>query len=222
MLFPLMAAGAAAGLLSMISGLLKLRWDVDSMISSFLISGAAVHIVDYTTTGPMDDSSSSLLSTPAISKSYFLSYIFLPSKLNTSLLFALLFAAGTGFLVYSTKWGYEMRMTGTNRRFAEYGGINVSRYITAPFFISGFLHGLGGGFAVLGTYHMAIKGFTSGIGWSAIAVSLLAGNNPYAVVPAALFLGYLKAGASAAMQYSDVTIEISIVAQAVVYFLHDF
>lgn len=218
-LLSLLTAGTAAGLLSMLSGVLRVKWNVDSMISSFLISGAVVHVVDYLITGPMDDPSSSLLSTSAVGAEYFLSYIFLPSKLNTSLLFALLFTAGTGFLVYSTKWGYEMRITGANRGFAGYGGVDVSRYITTPLFISGFLHGLGGGFAVLGTYHMAIKGFTSGIGWSAIAAALLAGNNPYAVVPAALFLAYLKAGASAAMQYSDVTMEISLAVQAVVYFL---
>ena len=215
----LVAGGITAGLLAIISGFLKVKWNVDSMISSFLLSGAVLHVVDYLITGPLDDPSSSLLATSPINSQYFLSFLMLPSKLNTGLFLGLLFSAGTAFLVYTTLWGYEMRISGYSRSFAGYGGINVSRYVTTPFFISGFLHGLGGGVAVLGTYHMAIKGFTAGAGWGGIAVALLADNNPLLVVPAALFLAYLKAGANTAMQYTDVTMEIAVVAQAVVYFL---
>ena len=215
----LFAGGTAAGLLAMISGVLKVKWNVNSMISSFLLSGAVLHIVDYLITSPLDDPSSSLLATSSLSARYFLPYIMPPSKLNTSLVSALLFSAGTAFLVYSTKWGYEMRISGYSRSFAGYGGINVSRYVTTPFFLSGFLHGIGGAFVVLGTYHMAIKGFTAGIGWSGIAAALLADSNPVSVVPAALFLAYLKAGANTAMQFTDVTMEIAVAAQAVVYFL---
>ncbi len=214
----LLAAGIAAGLLAVLSGFLKVKWNVDSMISSFLVSGAVLYIVDYLITGPLDDPASSLLSTSEIGSRYFLPFILLPSKLNISIIYGLLFSAGTAFLVFSTKWGYEMRMSGYSRSFAGYGGIKVSRYITTPFFISGFLHGVGGAFAVLGTYHMAIKGFTSGFGWGGIAVALLADSSPLGVIPAALFFSYLKSGAAAAMQYSDLTMELAVAAQAVVYF----
>jgi len=218
-LLALLAAGLAAGGLAAVSGFLKARWDVNSMISSFLISGAVVYIADYIITVVLDDPSSSLLATGTIGKQFFLPLLLPPSRLNMSMVFAVVFTAVSAAAVYFTRWGFELRMTGLSREFAEYSGIGTSGYITGPFFVSGFLHGLGGGFAVLGTYHMAIKGFTAGTGWSGIAVALLSGNNPLFVIPAALFIAYLKAGANTAMQFSDVTSDIAAVAESIVYFL---
>jgi branched-subunit amino acid ABC-type transport system permease component len=44
--------------------------------------------------------------------------------------------------------GYEMRMTGLNREFSRYGGINVATYVVLPMVLSGALHGLAGGLAI--------------------------------------------------------------------------
>ncbi len=85
--------------------------------------------------------------------------------------------------------------------------------------LSGALHGLGGGLAVVGTHHMALKEFTFGIGWNGIAVALIAKNHPLGVVPAALFFAYLDAGAKAAMLHSDVTFEIAAIIQSVIFYL---
>jgi len=64
-----------------------------------------------------------------------------------------------------------------------------------------------------------MKGFSAGIGWSGIAVALLAGNRPLAVIPAALFFAYLDSGAKAVMVGADVTSEIVDIVQSVVFFL---
>jgi simple sugar transport system permease protein len=112
-----------------------------------------------------------------------------------------------------------MRMCGLNREFSRYGGINVSAYVVLPLVLSGALHGLAGGLAVLGTQHMAVKDFSFGMGWNGIAVSLIAKNNPLAVVPAAVFFAWLEAGAKAAMLHSDVTFEIAAIVQSVIFYL---
>ena len=214
-----LAAGSlAAGLLAALSGYLKVKWNVDSMISSFLLSSAVVYGVNFFITGYFKDPSSSLLSTPLIDSRYFLPHLMNPSTLSTSIFFALGGAVIIYFLLYRTRWGYEMTMCGLNPEFARYGGVNVSSYVTMPFFLSGLMHGLGGGFAVLGTYHMSIKGFTSGMGWGGIAVALIAKNNPLGVIPAALFFAYLNAGSKAAMLHTDVTFEVAAVVEAFVFF----
>jgi len=214
----LLAGGVAAGLLAALSGYLKVKWNVDNMISSFLLSGVIIYIVDYLITGVFDDPSSSLLATPYINSRYFLLPVLEPSTLSISIYFALFAALFIYILLYRTRWGYELNMCGLNREFARYGGINVSSYVTIPLFLSGMLHGLGGGLAVLGTYHLSIKGFTSGIGWNGIAVALLAKNNPLGVIPAALFFTYVNAGAKAAMLNSDVSYELAAVVEAFVFF----
>ena len=64
---------------------------------------------------------------------------------------------------------------------------------------SGALSGLAGFFAAAGTYGMAYAGFSGGLGWTAIAAALIAGNEPLALIPASLFLAALKAGSDAAL-----------------------
>ena len=196
-----------------------MKWGTDELISSFLISGALVLVVNYFITGPLDDPANSLLTTPKIAPQFQFLKIFLPSKLDISALFAVIMSILVFFLMYYSHWGYEMRMCGLNREFSRYGGINVSTYLVLPMLLSGALHGLAGGVAIMGTHHMALKGFSFGLGWNGIAVALIARNHPLGVVPAAIFFAYLDAGAKAAMLHSDVTFEIAAVVQAVIFYL---
>jgi ABC-type uncharacterized transport system permease subunit len=215
----LAAAVASGALLAGLSGFFKMKWHTDELISSFLISSAVLFIVNYFITGPLDDPGNSMLATYAIGEQYRLLAIFPPSKLDISAVFAVLAALLVFFLLYYTHPGYEMRMCGLNREFSRYGGINVSAYVVLPMLLSGALHGLAGGVAIMGTYHMAVKEFSYGMGWNGIAVALIAKNNPLGVLPAAVFFAYLDAGAKAAMLHSDVTFEIAAVIQSVIFYL---
>jgi ABC-type uncharacterized transport system permease subunit len=206
---------ALAGL----SGFLRMRWGTDELISSFLISAAVLRVVSFLITGPLSDPASNLQATRPIPAQYWLSGIFPPSRLSTSALFALVAAGLVFFLLYYTRTGYEMRMCGLNREFARYGGIDVSAYLLTPMLLSGALHGLAGGLSIMGTYHVAVKEFSAGLGWNGIAVALIAGSHPLAVLPAALFLAYIEAGAREAMLHSDVSLEIAAIVQAVIFFL---
>jgi ABC-type uncharacterized transport system permease subunit len=215
----LAAALATGAVLAGMSGFFKMKWGTDELISSFLISSAVIFIVNYFITGPLDDPSNSMLATRAVDKQYHFLGIFPPSKLDISAIFAMLAAVLVFFLMYYTHWGYEMRMCGLNREFSRYGGINVATYVVLPMIISGALHGLAGGIAIMGTYHMAVKEFSYGMGWNGIAVALIAKNNPLGVLPAAVFFAYLDAGAKAAMLHSDVTFEIAAIVQSVIFYL---
>lgn len=218
---PAALAGAAAcgAVLAGLSGFFKMKWGTDELISSFLISSAVGFVVNYFITGPLDDPANNLLASYAIGPQYFLAGIFPPSKLNVSAGLAVLAAASVFFLLSYTHTGYEMRMCGLNREFSRYGGINVSFYVVLPLILSGALHGLAGGLAILGTQHMAVKDFSFGMGWNGIAVSLIARNNPLAIIPAAVFFAWLEAGAKAAMLHSDVTFEIAAIVQSVIFYL---
>ncbi|MBT3274330.1 MAG: ABC transporter permease [Spirochaetales bacterium] len=213
-------AGMLTGaILAGLSGYFKMKWGTDLLISSFLISGAVVLIVNFFITGPLDDPESALLTTSKIAEQYRLLQIFKPSKLDISIFFSVVTAVLILGFMYYTHWGYEMRMCGLNSEFARYGGVNVSTYIVLPMIMSGALHGLGGGLAVMGTYHMALKEFTFGLGWNGIAVALIAKNHPLGVIPAAIFFAYLDAGAKAAMLHSDVTFEIAAIIQSIIFYL---
>ena len=215
----IIGAIAIGALLAGLSGFFRMRWGTDLLISSFLISAAVILIVNYLITGPLDDPKNSMLTTASIAQQYRFLLIFKPSKLDVSIFFAVAAAIGTYFFMQRTHWGYEMRMSGINREFSRYAGINVAKYFVVPMAISGGFHGLAGAVAVMGTHYRCLKGVTAGLGWNGIAVALIAKNNPIAVIPAALFFAYLDAGAKAAMLQADVTFELAKIAQAVIFFL---
>lgn len=212
-------AALTGGFLAGFSGWLKSRWDVDELISTFLLSGGIIHVINYLITGPMADRDSYLLTTKTISQGNHLTRILLPSNLNTSLYGALATVLIVTFFLYYTKQGYELRICGMNREFAHYGGLNTKLYIILPMFVSGALMGLAGSSAVLGVYHSTIKDFYSGIGWNGIAVALIAGTNPLAVIPSAFVFAFLKQAASTAMIKADFPFELGGMIQAVVFLL---
>jgi len=218
-LLALFAGASTAGALAGFSGFLRMKWNTSELITSFLISNAVLLVVNYLIAGPFLDPSTSLIATRKIPETFRLSALLPPSNLSTALFFALVAVITVHIYLYKTKSGYELRMTGLNSRFAKYGGINTKKFIVLPMFLSGFLYGLGGGFAIYGTYFASIKEFSAGMGWNGLAVALIAKNKPSAVIPAALFFAYIEAGARSAMLHSDVTFEIAAIVQSIVFFL---
>jgi len=217
-LLALCIGASVAGGLAGLSGFFRMKWNTSELITSFLISNAVVLVVNYLIAGPFMDPSTSLIATRKIPDSFRLSALLPPSNLSTALFFALVAVVAVHIYLYKTKSGYELRMTGLNSRFAKYGGINTKKFIVLPMFLSGFLYGLGGGFAIYGTYFSTIKEFSSGMGWNGLAVALIAKSRPSAVIPAALFFAYIEAGARSAMLHSDVTFEIAAIVQSIIFF----
>ena len=214
-----LTAASAGGMMAGLSGFLKNRWKVDELISSFLLSNAVIHIIDYLITGPLGDKNSYLLTTKVIDEKFHLLQLIKPSNLNTSLLGALVAVIIVSFLLFYTKQGYELRICGMNREFAHYGGLNTKFYITFPLILSGALSGLAGSSAILGIHHATIKDFYSGIGWNGIAVALIAGTNPLAVIPSAFIFAYLNQAADTAMLKADFPFELGGLIQAIVFLL---
>jgi simple sugar transport system permease protein len=115
--------------------------------------------------------------------------------------------------------GYRYRIAGAAPAFARFGGIRVSRIWTPAMCASGAVHGLAGFFAVAGTYGMCHLGFSGGLGWSALAVALIGGSHPLAVIPAAFIFGWFKAGSDTALLGSGLNLETSSFIQAIVLLL---
>jgi simple sugar transport system permease protein len=212
--------GAATGaFIGWISGMLKRRLGVDEMISSFLLSAAVTFCVDFLITGPFQDPSSNFQTTVPIPETMRFTSLAPPSGLNSGILIVIALALVAKFLISRTRAGFELTLCGANREFARYCGVNTDLYTVAPMSLSGALHGLAGSLMVLGVYFKAMKGFSAGTGWSAITVSLIARNDPLAIIPASIFFAWLQAGAKSVMIGSNVSYEIVSIIQGVILFL---
>jgi simple sugar transport system permease protein len=78
---------------------------------------------------------------------------------------------------------------------ALYAGFSVPRVTVSVMLLAGALAGLAGGVEVLGVHYRLIEGFSYGFGFNAVAIALLGALQPLALIPAALFFGFLEAGA---------------------------
>jgi simple sugar transport system permease protein len=202
-----------------ISGLLKEKFNVNELITTFLLSAALSPLADYCITGPLRDSSDNLLASPRFAPARRLPALLPPSILSVSFIFALILVLLAFVFIHKTGRGYRYRIAGSAPVFARFGAIRVNHIWTPALFASGALHGLTGFFAVAGTYGMCHLGFSGGLGWSAIAVALIGKNHPAALIPAALVYGWLKAGSDAAMITTKLNIETSSLIQALVLLL---
>lgn len=212
-------AGAAAGAsIAAISGMLKARRGVSEMISSFLISAIVINVSDFIITGPLQDPASNFQTTRQIAAGLLLPKILAPSKLDVSAIFALGLVIVFALAASRTRIGFELKLCGENEEFARYCGIPVARYDIAAMAISGALYGLAGALLVIGPQARVMRGFSSGLGWSAISVALLAQGSELGVLPSALFIAFLGAGSNQVMIGSGIPSEIISLLQAVALF----
>lgn len=217
---PVIIAGVllTGAIIAGISGLLRALWNIDELISSFLLSATLLPLIDALIGGPLQNTRGSLLGTPKIAEQLRFFKIANPSQLNTSIFIVIILIAGVWFFLNKTIYGYELKMLGYNREFTKYGGVQVKKYAVLIMAASGALHALAGGFAVMGYQYAAEDKMTSGWGWNGIAIALIARNNPLFIIPAAIIFAFIESGTSSALINSDFESGFSNIIKAAIFF----
>ncbi len=108
------------------------------------------------------------------------------------LIIGLLAAVIVWFIIYRSRWGYEIRLIGDNPRAAQYAGIDITRNTILVMMLSGALAGLGGMSEVTGVVHrLQTSPLAAGYGFTGIIVAWLAKLNPFAIVFVSILFGAL-------------------------------
>ena len=82
------------------------------------------------------------------------------------------------FVLYKTRWGYEMRAIGGNQEAAKRSGIPIAWYIVLLFVIGGGMAGIGGMAETSAIQGRLRPGFSSGYGYIGFLISWMSGHNP--------------------------------------------
>lgn len=140
-----------------------------------------------------------------------------PSPLNLSAGLALLASLGVWFLLWRTRFGYELRVLGHNPGAALYAGIGIRRITVLTMCLSGALAGMVGVNELLGVQHRLILNFTAGAGFTGIAVALMGRNHPVGILVASLLFGILyQGGAELTFDVPGMSREMVLVVQGLV------
>ncbi len=116
------------------------------------------------------------------------------SPLNTSVFLAAAAAVAVYFLLWHTRFGYELRATGSSARAAAYAGIHPKRQVILAMGVSGALAGMVGMNEIAGVNGRLMLEYVSGAGFTGIAVSLMGRSHPLGIVLASLLFGALFQG----------------------------
>jgi ABC-type uncharacterized transport system permease subunit len=199
-LIPMMIlAGMLMGALwGFIPGFLKARFNVNEIITTLMLNYIAVSWNNYWvfavwTEGGFQmsrvfDKNSWLPRLTDFSSSI---PIFRGLTAHLGLLFALIAAIVVWFILYRSKWGYEIRLIGDNPEAAKYAGISIARNMVFVMMVSGALAGLAGMSEITGVVHRFQTAISPGYGFTGIIVAWLAKLNPLVVVPVSILFGAL-------------------------------
>ena len=99
---------------------------------------------------------------------------------------------GYWFLLSRTRFGFDLRATGSSEPAAVASGVDVKRMVLSSMLLSGAVAGLVGMPLLLGAAHsFGSQDFPAGIGFTGIAIALLGRNNPVGIAFASVLWGFL-------------------------------
>jgi simple sugar transport system permease protein len=228
----LLAARAAGAAWAFVPAVLKARIGAHEVITTMMFTYIGKYIVSWLVVGPLKAPGQipqtdmigtsaqlpriqSLFSDATLQAMPFLKL----GRGHMGIFVAVFFAVIVWLVLKYTTLGYENRAVGYNPWASENAGISVPATIVKSLCISGALAGLAGAVEVMGVHHRIFDQFSSGFGFTGIAVALVAKNHPLGVIPAALLFGAMSAGSGTMQLEADVPQKIVLIIQALVIFL---
>ncbi len=212
--------GAIVGALIIgLIGYFRAKWGASELVISVMFNsifyGLGLYILNYY----FRAGSTVVLKSVPLLQSSRLSRIIPGTRLHSGLIIALLAVLLCHLLLYKTKLGYQIRIVGSNDKFADYSGINVSKVIILVSLIAGAVAGIGGSVEILGMYDSFKWVALPGLGFDGALIAMLSKNKPVNVIFAALFLAYIRTGADLMSRAADIPSEMVGIMQGIIILL---
>ncbi|MCU4925491.1 ABC transporter permease [Halobacteria archaeon AArc-dxtr1] len=211
MLIGTIAAIVAGGLYGALPGAMKAYAGANEIITTIMLNFIAIGVVGWAVSGPLRPEGTGAVRTERLPDN--VGFPTIVSADSSFSVIGLAIALGTVILIYvlmtRTSFGYDMVTSGYQRSAASYSGVDAKQTIVATMTLSGMIAGLAGAvFAIMVQGYYVDPAGIHTYGFDAIAISLLAANNPIGVVPAALLFGGLNGATSTIQIASDVPVQL--------------
>ncbi len=212
----ILAGAVAGGLWSALAGFLKARTGAHEVIPTIMLNYVFFRLSEWLLCGPLEFTQGTCRTRDTVIAAYLPRFLDHPVTLHWGFVLAILAAMATGWFLFRTTWGFELRTVGANPSAARYGGMNVAKNYVLAMFLSGCLAGLAGVSQGLGITHNIALGFSAGYGFDSIALALLGKSRPIGVVGASILFGVLRAGSARMQSVAGIPTEIVQIVQSLV------
>ena len=202
----------AGALIGALIGWLKYRFNVNEVVSSIMMNSILMYLITfYINTfyvNPVSRQSKAVSEAARLTLSRFR---WEGMRFDIALAFplALLTALFLRWFIDRTTYGYEVKALGLSPKAAYYAGMNVNRTALMTMTISGALAGLAGVSYFCGYLAAIQPGVVPSMGFDAIAVSLLGGNNPLGCVLASFLVTVISKGSVYMSSRQNIDMEIA-------------
>ncbi len=218
---PVAAIGAAVvgGIYALIPGWLKVKHNVNEVITTILLNNIAEFVCEFLAKGPWKNPDNNIVAgTGNLPQTYWFTKLATGSNLTTVFFVATAMTILTWYIMQKTSTGYEMRLTGDNPRFARFLGLKTDKIVIVAMLISGMMCGLVGMFRVYGAEHIYKASISNDYYFEGLMVAMIA---KYQVLPTAIIsvlFAILKIGAQGMETAAGVPNQIYLIIQTVVIF----
>lgn len=207
-----------SGIFGIIPAYIKIKKDVSEVITTIMLNFIILALINYFLVEFF--AVKSTMRTEKISDGNFLFKLsdvfpfFRGSSVNASFFIAIAVSIITFIFIYKTSFGYKLRAVGFNETASRYIGLKTGKIIIMSFFLGAGITSLTGINYIFGYKGFYEIGFSNNLGFTAIAVALLARNNPIGIIFSALLFAVLDYGGLSVNQL--VPKEIMLVVQGVI------
>jgi len=193
----ILAAAALAGALLMLGpALLKVRLGIDEVVTTLLLNFVVLLFVQMMLEGPLKDPmGGGWPQSEPVTEAGMLPPLVERMRLHAGLLVALSASLLAQVVLSRTVLGLKIKAVGENPDAARFVGIGVAGVTAAVAVISGGLAGIAGASEVAGLKGYLTSDLSRGFGYAGIVVAMLAGLQPLACVPTAVFIAAVFVGA---------------------------
>ena len=217
--FIILAASTAGFLYGLIPGALKAYLGANELVSTLMLNVIATRFFEMVLNFQLKPPTAGYVASDKFTPNAVLPVIVEKTQVTIAVFILVVVVFVAWLLIRRTPLGYEIRIIGSNLRFADYGGVNSRRTIMLVMAISGIVAGLAGMHLANGIHRQLILNISFALAFEGVVVALLARLNVLVVPFTGLLYAYLRAGAQFMERDANVSFEVVRMIQAIIILL---
>ena len=215
----LAAAILAGALYALIPAVLKVKLKVDEVITTIMMNTAAIYFCSYLANGPLRTAEKGISSgTDSIDPAFMFDKLVKRSNLTESIFITIVIALLAWYILKRTTIGYQMKLTGQNRRFALFSGIKANKLAIWSMLASGAICGLVGMFEIFGLHKRFIESVSNDFYFDGMLVAMIMRYNPLGIILMSLFFGAMKIGGANMELNANIPSSLIVIIQSIIIF----